>query len=154
MLGFVKRWWAAFKRPSDPLFKRRPQAPELFGDWVLVELGATEYVILMDTLHTIHNNDSDIETKGREILGLRYQALAMSCRTKSGKQPLDWRSEVDLMWLARLPYSEVVPALKQIAKLSDLPWLSPDIDESSRMQESEQPSFARPTSEEIAANPL
>lgn len=153
MLGFFKRWWAAFKRPSDPLFKRRPQAPELFGDWVLVELGATEYVILMDTLHTIHNNDSAIETKGREILGLRYQALAMSCRTKSGKEPLDWRSEIDLMWLARLPYSEVVPALKQIAKLSDLPWLSPDIEKAPSGAEVETASFSRPTQEEIAANP-
>lgn len=150
MLGFVKTWWAAFKRPSDPLFKRRPQAPNGFGQWVLVELGATEYIILMDTLHTIHNSVEDIETKGRKILGLRYQALAMSVRTKSGKEPLDWRSETDLMWLARLPYSEIVPALQQIALLSDIPWLNPVQDTSGDLNvEAESPI----TPQEISANP-
>jgi hypothetical protein len=125
MFLFIKTWWAAYRRPSDPLFKRRPKAKLGFGKWLLVEVGATDYVILMDTLHNIHRTDADIERKGRELMGLRYQALAMSLRTKRGKIPLDWRSPTDLMWLASLPYSEVSVALEQISELSDIPWLNP-----------------------------
>jgi hypothetical protein len=125
MLAAFKSWWVLFKRPSDPLFHRRPKAKSGFGKWLLVELGATDYVILMDTLHSIHSSNADIEVKGRELMGLRYQALAMSLRTKRGKIPLDWRSPTDLMWLASLPYSETSAALGQISELSDIPWLSP-----------------------------
>jgi hypothetical protein len=151
MFSLAKKWWAAYKRPSDPLFKRRPQAKQGFGNWLLVELGATEYVILQDTLHSIHIGDSSIEQKGREILGLRYQALAMSSRTKGGKIPLDWRSEADLMWLAHLPYSEIVPALQQIAVLSDIPWLNPV--QSPKDEKASNYQSPVVTAEEIAANP-
>ena len=152
MLAFIRRWWVSFNRPLDPLFARRPQAKGGFGNWVLVELGATDYVMLQDTLHNIHHADSTIEQKGRQILGLRYQALAMSLRTKRGKIPLDWRSESDLMWLASLPYSEVLPALEQIAVLSDIPWLSPT--QKSESADNDQTSSVTPISdEEITQNP-
>ena len=105
----------------------------------------------MDTLHNIHGSQSTIEEKGREIMGLRYQALAMSLRTKGGKIPLDWRSGADLMWLAQFPYSETVPALQTIAKLSDIPWLNPVQQPKDQPVSDEEQMLL--SDEEIAANP-
>jgi hypothetical protein len=92
MIKAIKAWLKSWRLPKDPLFARRPQSPHRFGNWVLVELGATDYIMVMDTLQSIHNSDANIEDKGKQVLGLRLQVLAMSLRTKRGRIPIDWRN--------------------------------------------------------------
>lgn len=124
MIRLLKRLWAAWQLPRDPLFSKRQRSDVRVGRYLVVEIGADDYTVLMDLLHQIHHGGQDIETKGRQIMGLKYQALAMSLRTRWGRIPFNWRDERDLMDLASLPYSMVLPALEAAAAVSDLPWLS------------------------------
>lgn len=153
MFAWFKRWWVERRFPLDPIFSKRPQSNVKFNNWVLVELGAAEYTMIHDLLHDIHRSDHDIETKGREVLGLRYMALAYSIRTRSGRIPINWAEQADQMWLASLPYSQVVPALQAVSELSDIPWLNPiqtaKTNDSQNLQEDDY----EYSKEDIEANP-
>lgn len=152
MFTRIKRWLAARKLPADTTFLQRAKSPQRVGWYVLVEIGAAEYTVLMDLLYQIQRSEDDIETKGRQIIGLRYQALAMSLRTPGGRIPFDWQNERDLMQLAALPYSVITPALEAAAELSELPWLS--INQSQPVSEGEPQDAPAPLDKEaVAANP-
>ncbi len=152
MVRLLKRVWAYFRLPRDPLFNKRQRSDVRVGRYLVVEVGADDYTILMDLLHQIHHGGEDIETKGRQIMGLKYQALAMSLRTRWGRIPFNWRDDRDLMTLASLPYSMVLPALEAAATVSDLPWLSVA---QRPAEDSESPAVTpQPLDEKaIAANP-
>lgn len=152
MFGWFKRWRAERAMPFDPSFEFRAQSPIDFGRWCLVELSGSDCVILLDHLHLIHHSSDTPEEKGRNVMGLRYQAIAMSLRTKSGRIPLSWTSEDDLLFLASFSQSLISQALKEVAKLSDMPWLDPTAastqpDTDSTLQ------HAPLTDEDVSANP-
>ena len=154
MVKVVKQWLASLRWPKDPNFKQRPQASEKFGKWVLVEIGANDYAVLVGLLSKIRLSNAEPDMQGHQIIGLRYMALAMSARTKSGRIPLDWNNQSDLLWLGTLPYSRIEPALEAIAVLSDIPWIAPSFiaAEHEQTQEAEL-DVIPPTAEEIEENP-
>lgn len=153
MLGWYKRWRAERAMQRDSSFEFKAQAPIGFGNWCIVELSGAECVILLDHLHLIHHSNDTPEEKGRNVMGLRYQAIAMSLRTKSGRIPLEWTSENDLLFLASFSQSLISSALKQIATLSDMPWLDPleSVKHSGATDDGTQTNTL--TNEEISANP-
>ncbi|GBL02931.1 hypothetical protein [Glaciecola sp. KUL10] len=152
MISYIKQLIKGFFLTKDPLFSRRPVSDVKFGAWLLVEISANDYTILLDMLNTIRLSDSDDETKGRQIIGLRYCALAMSLRTKSGRIPLNYNEQKDLLWLGSLPFSQIDIALRAIAELSDIPWLTPDIEQTANTESNEttQPVIDK---EALKANP-
>lgn len=152
MFGWFKRWRAERAMPFDFSFEFRAQSPMDFGNWLIVELSGSDCVILLDHLHLIHQSSDTVEEKGRNVMGLRYQAIAMSLRTKSGKVPLSWTNEDDLLFLASFSQSLISQALKEVAILSDMPWLDPS--ESAKQSNSESTSQPAPlTEQETSANP-
>ncbi|GGA80789.1 hypothetical protein GCM10011369_23440 [Neiella marina] len=152
MLTRIKSWLNGFSLPKDANFKQRTVARQKLGNWLLVELGANDYVLIHDMLAKIQLSDQDEADKNRELIGLRYMALAMSLRTRSGRIPLDWQNQDDLMHLANLPNSRVIPALDAIAILSGIDWITPSYQPQS-IDEAEQQDVDPPTQEEIAENP-
>lgn len=148
-MGKLLRRWL---KPKDPHFKLRPVAEQRFGRWLLVELGANDYVVLIDLLSRIQHSDVDSDTKGQQMVGLRYMALAMSLRTPFGRVPLDYNNQADLLWLGNQPYSQLVQPLKAIAQLSDIPWLDPDF-MAEQVEEENDVELIPPTKQEIEVNP-
>ncbi|WP_194442357.1 hypothetical protein [Pseudoalteromonas simplex] len=151
MIAWLKRWLAERAMPVDPNFKHRIVAKQKLGHFFIVELGASDYVIIHDMLGRIQAEDTDDATKSRELMGLRYMALAMSLRTGNGRMPFDWQNDVDLMYLATLPHSKVIPALDEIAAISGIDWITPSFipkETDTQLEEVEQP-----TQEDLDANP-
>lgn len=146
-----KQWFKRFSLPRDPMFNMRPVSNTSFGKWLIVEISANDYTILLDMLNAIRISDDDTETKGRQIVGLRYCALAMSLRTKRGFLPLNYNDERDLLWLGSLPVSEINVALNAVAEISDIPWLNPVVSDSGDSESDDQ--MPKPTSDEVAINP-
>lgn len=144
----LRRWF----KPKDPHFKLRSVAQQRFGRWLLVEMGANDYAVLVDLLSQIQRSDADTGIKGQQMIGLRYMALAMSLRTPSGRVPLDYNNQADLLWLGEQPHSQLLKPLKIIAELSDIPWLDPDFMVES-VEEDSDVELVPPTKKEIEANP-
>lgn len=153
MQSLFRLMFKRFFLKKDPLFKRRPASDTKFGNWLIVEIGADEYCILLDMLNTIRISETDTETKGRQIVGLRYCALAMSLRTKSGRIPLDYNQQNDLLWLGSFPFTEIEKSLNAVAQLSDIPWVNPTI-EKQYSDEEHQKSDAVISKEELETNPF
>lgn len=151
MLDNIKKWVKSWFLPKDPSFKQRVVAQQKFGSLILVELGASDYVIIHDMLAKIQLEDKDDATKSREMIGLRYMALAMSLRTRAGRIPLDWQDQNDLLYLATLPYSQVIPALDAIALLSGIDWITPNFKPPET--ESAAVEVEPPSQEELDKNP-
>lgn len=151
MFNYIKSTLRNLSLPKDPMFKRRAKSSSFFGKWVIVEIGANDYSVLLDMLNAIRISDADSDTKGRQIVGLRYCALAMSLRTKSGRIPLNYNHEQDLLWLGTLPFSEIETGIKEVARISDIPWLDPNL--TTEEQPKEQVEYSEPSQEEIEANP-
>ena len=154
MLGFFKRFIAERKMPKDKTFAHRAQsAAAKLGRWLIVELSAADAVVIMDQLNLIQRSHADLEEKGRNVMALRYQAIAMSLRTKSGRIPLKWDRETDLLFLASFPQSKISLVLAEIASVSDMPWIDPlyQPPKSENDSQSEEP---EPLSDEdLARNP-
>lgn len=123
MLSAIKAWLASRKWPVDPRFKSRPRHPSVFGDWVIVEMGANEYVLVSDALHNIVNSADEHDHKSRRIMALRLQCLAMSIRTHRGRIPFNWQRLEHLQELGLLPITTINTMLDCVAELSELPWL-------------------------------
>ena len=151
MIALLKRWVAELAMPKDPNFKHRVMGKKKLGHLFIVELGASDYVIIHDMLGKIQTDDTDEITKSRELMGLRYMALAMSLRTRFGKMPFDWQNDVDLMYLATLPHSKVIPTLDEIAAISGIEWITPSY---APKYTDEQPvEVEQPSKKELDENP-
>lgn len=114
-----------FKRfKKDPVFRARAQSAVRFDHLLLVEIGAAEHTVLVDTLEQISQSDAEFTKKSSMMIGLRLQALAMSLRTNRGRVPFEYSNEKDLMRLALYPNGAIVAGLEEVAALCDMPWLS------------------------------
>ncbi|ANB27228.1 hypothetical protein A6F57_19815 [Alteromonas stellipolaris] len=154
MFAWFKRWRAERKMPKDETFQFRARSAAVsFGRWVIVELSGADCVVIMDQLNLIQRSSTADEHKGREVMALRYQAIAMSLRTKHGRVPLDWTNEVDLLFLASFPYSQVTEALSEIARVSDMKWLDPLYVHDAAEQDVEQQQLEPLSDSELQANP-
>lgn len=145
----IKKLITFFKErrlPKDKLFHSREARP--WQGFMITELGGAEHTLLLDTLHAICRSDSDDQTKGSQMLGLRLQALAYSLRTKSGRIPFDANDEKDLKHLACYPISQAANATRILSEISDIPWLMPaDQDQEGAYQlepEISEPEFENP----------
>lgn len=154
MFSWFKRWRAERKMPKDETFNFRAiSAVVSFGRWIIVELSGADCVVIMDQLNLIQRSNTPDEHKGREVMALRYQAIAMSLRTKRGRIPLDWQNETDLLFLASFPQSQVTEALSEIAKVSDMQWLDPQYVHDAAEQSVETQQLEPLSDTELSANP-
>ena len=148
-----KIWRAELAMPIDELFDKRGISPNAFGRWLIVELSGAQCAVLLDQLHLIQTSDSDLDTKGKEVMALRYQSIAMSLRTTKGKIPLQWTSETDLLFLANFPHKLIYQALSEVAKINDLSWLDPNYQPQKPSDSTGTKEPVPLTDEEIEANP-
>ena len=151
MFSKLRNLFTTWSLPKDPNFKFRDVAKQRLGHLLVVELGANDYVIIHDMLAKIQLEETDDATKSRELIGLRYMALAMSLRTKRGRIPFDWQDENDLLYLATLPQSKVLPVLDAIASLSGIEWITPNY--SPKESDNDDVEVEPPSKKELEQNP-
>lgn len=140
--------------PKDPTFSQKAVADVGFHDWFITEFGGWENAVLSDQLSALLRQEKDDQTINHAFLGLRYQALAMSLRTPSGRIPFDFEDMEQVKDLAKYPYSSVAPALDALAELTDMMWLSPKyLLEQAEQAAAPTETLLEPLPEEIRVNP-
>lgn len=140
--------------PKDPAFSQKAVANLGFNDWVITEFGGWENAVLSDQLSLLLRHEKDGQDITHAFLGLRYQALAMSLRTPTGRIPFDFENQDQVQALAKYPSSSVAPALDALAELTGMVWLSPtQMLEQAEKAAAPTETVAEPLPEEIRVNP-
>lgn len=107
----------------DSIFDIRPK--KVVGPWVVVGLGAGDWVKMRDLIQVAVFDNQDTESRYHSYMGYQMRAIALSVRSKWGFPLFDPDDSDELVKIAAYPQSLLEEALEAVADLSGMDWLKP-----------------------------